>query len=265
MDDPYSFFGDVVCINLESRPDRRAYAQKVFDDLRIPARFLTVPKHPQGGIYGCFDSHMIVVLEALREGKDNVLVFEDDLLPTASYSPAQIQDAVRFMQSDTTWDIFYLGYMTFNFDSAFIQARPVGPRHPHVVQYNPFATHAMVYSHRAMESIAKTYRKYIEEKMHYDIFLSGHAQLTNYCYAPTLFDQAMCMASDIEAATTLEWVCRSVQCGIERSKIVYYVSLLKYHLGRWWPPAMMFVVWVLFVAGVLACHRIFARGKGRHV
>ena len=49
-DDPYSFFGDVVCINLESRPDRRAYAQKVFDDLRIPARFLTVPKHPRGGI-----------------------------------------------------------------------------------------------------------------------------------------------------------------------------------------------------------------------
>ena len=87
---------------------------RVFDDLGIPARFLTVQEHPRGGIYGCFDSHMKVVLRALRDGKDNVIVFEDDLSVTDAYSPTQIRNVVHFMQSDTTWDIFNLGYMVFN-------------------------------------------------------------------------------------------------------------------------------------------------------
>lgn len=57
----YGLFDDIVCITLETLPQRRIHAQSVFDMHGIPARFFTAQLHPKGGRYGCFDSHAQLV------------------------------------------------------------------------------------------------------------------------------------------------------------------------------------------------------------
>lgn len=50
----YSFFDDIVCINLDSRPDRREYVQNIFNKLNIPARFYITEKSSKGGYVWMF-------------------------------------------------------------------------------------------------------------------------------------------------------------------------------------------------------------------
>lgn len=69
---------DFVCINLVSRPDRRAMAEKLFSELGIPIQWWIVEKHPQGGMYGCFESHWLV-WNSKEFTKPYLCVFEDDL------------------------------------------------------------------------------------------------------------------------------------------------------------------------------------------
>jgi glycosyl transferase family 25 len=223
----YSFFDDIICINLDSRRDRREYAESVFIKYNIPARFLTVTKHPQGGVYGCFDSHMQIVLDAYNQDKDYILVFEDDILPTETYSELHIINAINFMKTEKKWDVFYLGYMVFNYDIShpFLGASKIDG-YKHIIQYNPFATHAMVYSKRAIKKILAVYQNYIG-KMHYDIFLSSKPGLVNYCYTPMLFDQKFCFASDIESRNMLEYSARGMQCFADKNRILYRISAFK--------------------------------------
>lgn len=224
---PFSFFGDIVCINLEHRKDRREHAESVFKQNEIPARFLTVTKHPNGGVYGCFDSHIKIVLESYRKGLDNVLVFEDDLIPTNSYNINNLMNAISFMNKERNWDILYLGYLVFNpnFADPFLNS-PKLPNYNHIVRYNPSGTHAMVYSRRAIEKIIRSYQMYLG-KTHYDIYLSQYVNLKNYCITPMLFDQKFCFTSDIEARNILEASARTTQCFVDKNKVLYRVSYLK--------------------------------------
>jgi hypothetical protein len=250
---PYSFFGDVVCINLDHRKDRRDYSESVFKKHNIPARFMTVSKHPKGGVYGCFDSHIKIVLEAYRQGRDNVLVFEDDLLPTDSYNINNLMNAISFMRNEKDWDIFYFGYMVFNFDInyLFLNAQKV-PNYNHIVQYNPFATHAMVYSKRAIEKIVRTYPKYLG-KEHYDIYLSHGLHLKNFCYTPMLFDQKFCFASDIESRNLLEATAKNIQCFSERNQLFHKVSFFKHIIDSNIVYIYIVIVLILIVCLIYIC------------
>lgn len=244
----YSFFGDIVCINLETRPDRKLHSSNVFNQLNIPAKYVTVKKHAKGGIYGCFDSHISVLLKAYNEGKDNLLVFEDDIIPTDSYDITHITNGISFMQNNKEWDIFYYGYFVFNYDiqHPFItSSRAIG--YNNIIQYNPFATHAMVYSRRGMEKIVKTYQNYLG-KLHYDIYLAGHTGLRNFCYTPILFDQRLCFASDIEPNNQIERVARNMQCFADRNKVLYKVSLFKYFIDAYNHIILLLIMSILVVA-----------------
>jgi GR25 family glycosyltransferase involved in LPS biosynthesis len=224
----YSFFGDIVCINLKHRADRKEHSQQIFRELNISPHYYTAIKHSNGGMYGCFESHIDVVKYAYKKGFDNILVFEDDLTLTDSYNIDAIQNAIDFMKNNNTWDIFYLGYLGFNYNynKPFLNAKNVTDN---IVKYNPFATHALCYSRRAIQQIMDTYKDYIG-KIHYDIYLSQHAGLNNYCYIPMLFDQKMCFSSDIEPRNFQEKLLRKSQCFADKHKLLYRFSFLKYFL-----------------------------------
>lgn len=64
----FDFFDDIVCITLQDRPDRKKHAQEVFEKLHIPVRFYSAKRHPNGGVYGCFASHIDVVRECYAKG-----------------------------------------------------------------------------------------------------------------------------------------------------------------------------------------------------
>ena len=68
----YDFFDDVICINLDISEDRRQHAQDIFDHLQIPARFFTATKHKNGGMYGCFDSHIQIIQDAYKRNLNNI-------------------------------------------------------------------------------------------------------------------------------------------------------------------------------------------------
>jgi glycosyl transferase family 25 len=224
----YAYFDDIVCISLADRTDRREHARGVFDALDIPARFLLVDKHPLGGVYGCFDSHVAAIRDAYERGIERLLVFEDDIIPTDTCSEQHVRRAERFMESSDDWEIFYFGYFVFNFSQSFMHARVASP---HVVRYSPFATHAYCINRKGMRRVLDLCAGYIG-RVHFDIFLAEHSGIHAYCYTPMLFEQKMCFESDVEARTAVESAARSVQCLVEKSKVLWRVSVVKDHVDR---------------------------------
>lgn len=223
----FNYFDDIVCINLINRQDRRTYAESIFHNLNIPARFVIVEKHPKGGMYGCFDSHLRVIQSAYDAGKNNILIFEDDLLPTSTYTQDHVKNAITFMQRNFDWHVFYFGYFVFNYDvlprHSYLNAQQV---FPHVVEYRPFATHAYCVNRKGMSNILSHYQKYIG-KVHYDIYISRYTDARCFCYAPMLFDQKLCFSSDIEAQNIVECVARKMQCFADRYRFIWWISVLK--------------------------------------
>ena len=71
---------------------------KYLKNLEYLLRFFIVDKHPNGGIYGCFDSHIKIVQYMQKNNKNNILIFEDDVEPTASFDISHIENAVKFMK-----------------------------------------------------------------------------------------------------------------------------------------------------------------------
>ena len=125
----YDYFGDIVCINLMSRPDRKRNAVAVFGELGIPVRFFPAEIDPQGGM--------------------NKMLSQD-------------------------WSN-YIGHM------------------------------------------------------HVDVFYANHAGLVNYCIVPMVFNQKMCLESNIEATNVIERIMRSVQCvAVDKLQVMYVLSLIKY-------------------------------------
>lgn len=235
------YFDNIVCVNLATRPDRRMYAIKTFNKLNIPATIVVFQKHSKGGIYGCFDSHIQLIKKAYEEGKNNLLVFEDDLSPTNTYSIQHIQRAIEFMRNNQ-WDIFYFGYFVYNYNInplSFIYAPIVSSN---IVKYNPFATHAYCVSRQGMKKILDSYKQYIG-RIHYDIFLSKYVSLDCYCYTPMLFDQKMCFTSDIEPGNITERILRVGQCFEDKNKIFWKVSFMKDFIDN----NLFFICFVIFV------------------
>ena len=71
---------DFVCISLEHRNDRRQSSLRFFTQLGIDklVHWWIVEKHPSGGIYGNFESH-VSVWNCDEFTKPYLCVFEDDL------------------------------------------------------------------------------------------------------------------------------------------------------------------------------------------
>lgn len=71
---------DFVCISLKHRDDRRKSSQKLFRNLNINklVNWWVVDRHPSGGVYGCFESH-VSVWNCSEFIKPFLCVFEDDL------------------------------------------------------------------------------------------------------------------------------------------------------------------------------------------
>jgi GR25 family glycosyltransferase involved in LPS biosynthesis len=238
----WEFFDNIFCISLRDRIDRREKAAKIFKELGIPVKFFIVDRHPNGGIYGCFDSHIKIIEFMNKNNKNNILVFEDDIEPTNSYDIKHIQNAVNFMKSNQTWDLFYLGYFPVNYTNLYLTSLNITDN---IVQYNPFATHAYCINKRAIPKIYNNYYQYIG-KLHVDIYFSGYASLNNYCYLPILFEQKMCEDSDIEPGNLIEFVARKNQCLIHKTKIFWRSSIIKYYINTYL-SLLIFIILILFI------------------
>ena len=104
---------DFVCISLNKCKDRRKSSYDLFRKLNIAKvmNWWIVDKHPSGGIYGCFESH-VSVWNCSEYTKEFLCVFEDDI-------DFNEQDTISFKQA---LEYAYMN-MPQNFDILNLESR----------------------------------------------------------------------------------------------------------------------------------------------
>jgi glycosyl transferase, family 25 len=106
-----------VCINLDRRIEKWARMQARFSELNLGPveRFAAVdgakveipatwPESP--GAYGCLQSHLAVVHQARAQGRENVLIFEDDVLFDDRFHE-KFRASARNLPEN--WDMLFFG------------------------------------------------------------------------------------------------------------------------------------------------------------
>lgn len=69
---------NIYCINLYERKDKYKFMRDQFNKHKLDVTFIQNYKHKKGGRYGCFESHIMVLIDAEKKDLDICLVFEDD-------------------------------------------------------------------------------------------------------------------------------------------------------------------------------------------
>jgi len=144
---PFTAFDAVVCLNLDSRPDRWRQMQRRFAGLGIAGRVTRIPAVPTAWNHhvGCALSHRRAIEYASRRGLDNVLVFEDDTVFLQG-APWVLRRSVREL-SRRPWNLYYLG----GYHQWMGDARPfrLAPGCSHLEQASGIiCAHAIAYNQR---------------------------------------------------------------------------------------------------------------------
>lgn len=129
MNNPFDFFDEIYCINLDERTDRWEHSREQFKILGIydrVKRFSAIkPTHderwerptpwgkgkytyPLKGAVGCAESHKTIISTAKQKNLKNVMVFEDDFMVCENWKE-NLQKSIQELQNQN-WHNFYLGY-----------------------------------------------------------------------------------------------------------------------------------------------------------
>ena len=138
MNNPFDFFEEMYCINIDSRTDRWKLAQEEFEKLGIKDRVqrFSAIVNPDGRL-GVIQSNLEIVRIAKRKKLNNVLVFEDDVMFLHENKPLEtLEKAIK--QINIGWQLFYLGANTHN---KLVKMTP-----NLIYLKNAFAVHSMAYN-----------------------------------------------------------------------------------------------------------------------
>lgn len=104
-----SYFGHIVVINLERRPDRWLHVVDEMNALGITnyERFNAIDAGPTDGNRGCSASHKAVMKMVVDRGWDKCLVFEDDFACVVPDAQQQFAGFVKDIPKSA--DMLYLG------------------------------------------------------------------------------------------------------------------------------------------------------------
>jgi glycosyl transferase, family 25 len=180
----YDFFKEIVCINLDSRPDRWSECCKIFKDAGIHdrvKRFSAIAGKGEtpyaSGALGCALSHCAILKKCLSQGLDNVLVLEDDV-----YIRPDAQEVLNLAIKELpkNWDLFYLGFLPHGIFTV---------HSPNLIKIpsRGDCTHAVAYSKTAMKFIVDHYDTIKLESLtriplSIDGFYSSTVQSRGNCY-----------------------------------------------------------------------------------
>lgn len=150
------------CINLFERQDRYEKMVKNFNENELEVKFIRNSKHPKGGIYGCFDSHIQCVKDAYDKNLDYCIVFEDDnnIYPNC-------KDNIKIAEE------FYKN----NPDTEYIILHNRGLYHVYekltddIYECTSMGASCIFLTKSFIKKIINTYASVIEHKIHYDFYL----------------------------------------------------------------------------------------------
>ena len=110
MNNPFDFFDEIYCINLERRTDRWNQCQSEFDKIGIldKVKKFDAVDNKNNPKQGCYESHMGVIRLAHERKLKNVLIFEDDVAFLQRYDDRKLANAISHLDKQE-WEFFYLG------------------------------------------------------------------------------------------------------------------------------------------------------------
>lgn len=110
---PFDFFEEIFCINIDRRTDRWKSCQKEFEKIGILDRVqrFSAIEHEDGRI-GVIKSNLEIVKIAKDKGLKNVLVFEDDVKFFDDVPVLEILEKSLSQINKMKWSLFYLGANT---------------------------------------------------------------------------------------------------------------------------------------------------------
>lgn len=103
---PFHYFDQIYLINLDRRVDRLSQTLEEFEKVGIvDYQRVSGIEHSNPAI-GCHLSHALVFSDALINGYDRILIFEDDVefFPQAVYT---LEESLKELNPE--WDMLYLG------------------------------------------------------------------------------------------------------------------------------------------------------------
>jgi GR25 family glycosyltransferase involved in LPS biosynthesis len=227
MDNPYTYFDKIYCITLEHRKDRQQSSEKIFCNFNIPVEFFYTKKHPQGGIIGCFLSHITCIQNAYDSGANTILIFEDDVIPTKGYDTEIITQCIEFMKNNE-WEYFQFGYIINNIGDFFFAEQV----NNNIIKYNGTATHAYCLSRVGIKRILKNAYNIIQQSNIIPIdyyYLEIFPKKTRFCVIPLQFDQKWCIEHDNIPNSFKNLIYRLNQCTFEKYNIWHNISILYYY------------------------------------
>lgn len=176
MSNPFDYFDEIYCINLDDRTDRWQHCQEEFKKVGIldkVQRFSAI--RDNDGRIGVIKSNLEIVKIAKKKKLNNVLVFEDDVKFIVDNPLEALQKSLD-QTKGINWHLFYLGANTHE---KLIRFKP-----NLILLKNAFAVHSMAYSKLAYDSFIEKFEKLKEIKYHSDIldvFLAQYYQEKYIC------------------------------------------------------------------------------------
>jgi GR25 family glycosyltransferase involved in LPS biosynthesis len=228
----FEYFDSITCISLKSRSDRQQNALSEGEKMGIPFQFYMAEKHPEGGIIGCFMSHLEVITRAYNNGDKNIMVLEDDFCATPAYSnDVHLTNALQFLNKTPDWEILQLGYtplQDIDDSSGIFRFLTCSKKHPSIIRYTGLTTHAYCMSRKGMKKCIDYITEYVKENniIHIDKLFCKVFSRNGYCLCPMLIDQKWCFSSDNSTISVFDEFYRKFQCVPEKTKIFYYCSLI---------------------------------------
>jgi hypothetical protein len=141
-----SFFDKIYLINLSTRTDRLLASAETLEQYEIPYTRISAIHDKEQGARGLRDTMLLVFEDAINNGYDNILVFEDDV--TFVVGKDILDDVMTkcIEQLPENYHLLYLGGQpTGGFPNFY--SNNLLPVH----QF--FATHAVAYSKQAIKEI----------------------------------------------------------------------------------------------------------------
>lgn len=169
---------NIYCINLKENIRRKKACEKVFREYEIPSKFFPAIKNSNGNL-GCLLSHRTLYRKGIKKNMKNMLIFEDDIIPTNSLTIENLKKINTFLFL-FPYDIFFLGVVPD------IRTKTTTRIWDDIYAVNGICTHAYVISRNGMEKLRDI--EYSPEKP-LDYIVRDLPELKCCMFYPSLFHQ----------------------------------------------------------------------------
>lgn len=173
----------VYCISLKERIDRRELFKRTVGDLLNNRVIFKIVKKAEDPVRGCYESHQAIAKEALANGLQRVLIFEDDVMPY-ELKAAPIFFINRFIRT-RRFEALHLGYSMGKTWLTWF---------PFIARGRVVALHAYILSREGCQILANTPYSGVP------VDIVFKKRIKQHCVFPMLFRQhsASVAGSDLE-------------------------------------------------------------------